>query len=45
MKDDMIFGPLLDYFFTTKFQDCGSEYNHGLSWVANAPTYGLDSKK
>jgi hypothetical protein len=45
MKDDMIFGPLLDFFFVTEFQNRGSEYNHGLLWVANAPTYGLDSNK
>jgi hypothetical protein len=45
MKDGMIFGPLLDFFFVTKFQNHGSEYNCGLLWVANAPTYGLDSNK
>jgi hypothetical protein len=45
MKDDMIFGPLLKKFFVTKFQKCGSEYDHGLLWVANTPTFGLDSNK
>jgi hypothetical protein len=45
MKDDMIFGPLLSFVFVTKFQNCGSEYDHELLWVANAPTYGLDFNK
>ncbi len=43
MKDNTIFGPLLDFFFVTKFENCGIEHVHGLLWVANAPTYGLNS--
>jgi hypothetical protein len=43
MKDNSIFGHLLDFFFVTKFQSHGSQHDHGLLWVANAPIYGLDS--
>jgi len=32
-------------FSVTEFQNRGSEYDHGLLWVANAPTYGLDFNK
>ncbi len=45
MKQDTIVGPLLDFFFVIKFLNCGSEHDHGLLWVANVPTYGLDSNK
>jgi hypothetical protein len=46
MKDDMIFGPLLDVFFVIKFQNHGSEHDQGLLWVANAPNlHGLDCNK
>jgi hypothetical protein len=45
IKDDTIFGPLLDCFFVTKFQNCGSGHNNGLLWVANAPTCGLEFNK
>jgi hypothetical protein len=45
MKDDRNFELLLDFFFVTKFQNHGSEHDHGLLWVVNAPTYGLDSNK
>ncbi len=41
--NDSIFGPLLDFFFVTKFQSHGSQHDHELLWVANAPIYGLDS--
>jgi hypothetical protein len=37
MKDNSIFGHLLDFFFVTKFQNCGSQHDHRLLWVANAP--------
>jgi hypothetical protein len=44
MKDDMIFGPLLDLIFVIKSQNSGSEHEKGLSWVVNAPNiHGLDS--
>ncbi len=43
MKDYLIFGHLLNFFFVTKFQSHESQHDHGLFWVANAPIYGLDS--
>jgi len=43
MKDNSIFGHLLDFFIVTQFQSCESQYNHGFLWIANAPTYSLDS--
>jgi len=43
MKDNSIFGHLLYFFFDIKFQSCGSQHDHGLLWVANAPIYSLDS--
>jgi hypothetical protein len=42
-EKNSIFGHLLDFFFVTRFQSCGSQHDHGLLWVANAPIYGLDS--
>jgi len=43
LKDNSIFGPLVEFFFVTKFQSRGSQHDYGLLWVANAPIYGLDS--
>ncbi len=43
MKDNLIFGHLLNFFFVTKFQVHESQHAHGLLWVANAPIYDLDS--
>jgi hypothetical protein len=43
MKDNLIFGPFLNFFFVTKFQSHETQHDHGLLWVANAPIYGLDS--
>ncbi len=43
MKNNSIFGNLLDFFFVLEFQSCGSQHDHGLLRVINAPIYGLDS--
>jgi hypothetical protein len=43
MKDNSILGHLLDFIFVTKLQSHGSQHDHGLLWVANAPIYDLDS--
>jgi hypothetical protein len=43
MKNNSIFGHLFYFFFVTEVQSRGSQHDHGLSWVANAPIYGLDS--
>jgi hypothetical protein len=45
MKYDTIFGLLLKKIFVIEFLNHGSEHDHGLLWVANVPTYGLDSNK
>jgi hypothetical protein len=45
MKYDTIFGPLLDFFLVTKFQNRGSEHDHRIVWAANAPTYGSEFNK
>jgi hypothetical protein len=43
MKANSIFGHLLDFFLSHNFKVVGSQHDHGLLWVANAPIYGLDS--
>jgi hypothetical protein len=44
MKDNSIFGAfILDFFFVKKFQSHGSQHDHRLLWLTNAPLYGLDS--
>jgi hypothetical protein len=43
IKDNLIFGHLLNFFFVTKFQSHESQHDHEFLWVANAPIYGLDS--
>jgi len=40
MKDNFIFGHLLNLIFVTKFQSYESQHDHGLLWVANALIYG-----
>jgi hypothetical protein len=43
MKDNLIFGHLLNFVFVTKFQSYESQHEYGLLWVAKASIYGLDS--
>ncbi len=43
-KDSSIFGDV-DFYFVTKFQNRGSEHNHGLLCIKNGPTYGVDSNQ
>jgi hypothetical protein len=43
IKTNSIFGHLLDFFLLHNFKVMGSQHDHGLLWVANAPIYGLDS--
>jgi len=33
------------FFFITEFQDCGSEHDHGLLWIKNAPIYGMHTNE
>jgi hypothetical protein len=41
--DDTFFEKVSDHYFVTKFQNRGSEHEHGLLWIENAPIYGKDS--
>jgi len=42
-KDPSIFGQMCDFFFVIEFQNCGSEHEHGLLWIKNAPIYGINT--
>ncbi len=42
-KDSSIFGKVDDLNFVTNFQNRGSEHDHGLLWIKNGPTYGVNS--
>jgi hypothetical protein len=44
-KDSSIFGKVDDFHFITKFQNRGSEHDHGLLWIKNGPMYGVDSNE
>ncbi len=39
------FWKFIGFFFVIEFQNYGSKHEHGLLWVANAPTYCLDYNK
>jgi hypothetical protein len=41
--DEMFFGNVSDYYFVTEFQNRGSEHEHGLLWIEDAPIYGRES--
>ena len=38
--DKGVFGKILDYYFITEFQNRGSEHDHALLWIENAPLCG-----
>ena len=42
-KDKSILGHLDWFFFITEFQHRGSEHDHGLLWIENAPIYDIAS--
>jgi len=42
-KDSSIFGKVHDLNFVTNFQNRGSEHDHGLLWIKNGPTYGVNN--
>jgi hypothetical protein len=44
-KDSSIFGKVDDFYFITNVQNRGSEHDHGLLWMKNGPTYGVDNNK
>jgi hypothetical protein len=41
--DDTFFRRVSDHYFVTEFQNRGSEHEHGLLWIENAPIYRKDS--
>jgi len=42
-QEKTFFGEKVDFYFDTEFQNRGSECEHGLLWVENAPIYGVNS--
>lgn len=42
-QDTTFFGKISDYYFVTEFQNRGTEHEHGLLWIENAPIYGKES--
>ena len=41
-QDSTFFGKISDYYFVTEFQNRGTEHEHGLLWIENAPIYGKE---
>ncbi len=41
----IIFLGIFLIFFITKFQNYGSEHDHGLLWIKNAPMYGMHTNE
>jgi hypothetical protein len=44
-KESCILGEVVDFFFVTKFQHRGSEHEHALIWIKNAPKFRVNSKE
>jgi rRNA processing protein Gar1 len=44
-NDSSIFGKVIDVYFVIKFQNKGSEHDHGLLWIKNDLIYGVDKMK
>jgi hypothetical protein len=44
-KDYYIFGQISNFYLVIKFQNCGSEHNHGLLWIKYAPMYGVHTNE
>jgi uncharacterized protein YabN with tetrapyrrole methylase and pyrophosphatase domain len=44
-KDYYIFGHISNFYLVIKFQNCGSEHNHGLLWIKDAPMYGVHTNE
>jgi hypothetical protein len=36
---------VFEFFFVIKFQNCGSEHDHGLLWIKDAPIYGINTNE
>jgi hypothetical protein len=41
----IIFLGIFFIFFITEFQNCGSEHDHGLLWIKNAPMYRVHTNE
>ncbi len=41
----IFFGMFLSFFFIIEFQNHGSEHDHGLLWIKNAPMYGMHTNE
>jgi hypothetical protein len=44
-KESSIIGEVVDFFFVTEFQHRGSEHEHALIWIKNAPNFKTHSAK
>ncbi len=44
-KDPSIFWTSTWFFFVTNFQNCGSEHDHGLLWIKDAPIHGINTNE
>ncbi len=44
-KDSSIFGKVNDFYFIIDVQNKGSEHDHGLLWMKNGPTYGVNNNE
>jgi hypothetical protein len=44
-KTHLFFGQVRDIFFVTIFQNCGSEHDHGLLWMKDAPIHGINTNE
>jgi hypothetical protein len=42
-KESSIIGEVVDFFFVTEFQHHGSEHEHALIWIKNAPKFKTNS--
>jgi hypothetical protein len=44
-NDDTIIGKIINSFFNTEFQGCGSEHDHGVVWIDSVPIYKMNSNE
>ncbi len=44
-KYHYLFRYIFEFFFVNEFQNHGSEHEHGLLWIKNAPMYGMHTNE
>jgi hypothetical protein len=44
-NDSSIFGKVNDFYFVIEFQNKGSEHDHGVLWIKDAPNYGVNNNE